>query len=124
MKLQCLVQLDMLLQVTGITPGRAAALLPVGLGLISLIIGWWALRSTRGIRNSKFGAITSLILSIISIVLSGTHLIRTTGSSIGTGSGRLGAFVALILGMIGIILGGIALVRSRKNALGNGKEKP
>ncbi len=51
MKVQCLLQIDVLLQVSGITPGRAATILPAVLGVISLIVGWLTLsRSWRSQR--------------------------------------------------------------------------
>jgi uncharacterized YccA/Bax inhibitor family protein len=120
--MQCLLQLDMLLQVSGITPGRAEAILPAVLGLISVIVGWLTLaRSARRIQQVRMGAIVGLVMGLIDIILSGMHLVRT--SSIGTGSGRLGAIVALVFGLIGIVLGAQALVRSRKNATRSDKER-
>ena len=122
--MQYLFQLDILLQVYGITSGRAAALLPGILGLVSVIVGGWALtRSASHLRNGRLGAFASLMTSVIVVILSGMHLVRTAGSSIGTGSGRLGAIVALVLGLIGIVLGGIALARSRKRGTNSDKEK-
>ncbi len=111
MKMQSLFQADLLLQVSGITPGRAAALLPVVIGLISVIIGRWALaRSAGRIVPVWLRAIVALVLGVTCIILSVLHLTRATGG-IGTGSGRLGAIVALILGLIGVILGGLALFK-------------
>lgn len=116
MNIQSLLQVDLFLQVTGITPGRAAALLPAVLGLISVIIGWLALaRSAGRIGSGQLKAIAALVAGLIGIVLSGLHLARATGG-IGTGSGRLGAIVALALSMIGVILGGLALARNRRIA--------
>ena len=124
MKLQYLFQLDILLQVYGMTPGRAAALLPGILGLVSVIVGGWTLtRSASHLRNGRLGAIAALVTSVIGITLSGMHLVRTASSSIGTGSGRLGAIVALVLGLIGIVLGGLALARSRKRVTSSDKKK-
>jgi hypothetical protein len=119
MNMQSLLQIDLFLQVSGITPGRAAALLPVVLGLISVVIGRLALaRSAGRIGSRRLKAIAALMLALIGIVLSGRHLARATGD-IGTGSGRLGAIVALVLGMIGIVLGWLALIRSRRIASGS-----
>jgi hypothetical protein len=121
MKMQCLIEPAMLLQVSGITSGRAAALLPAVLALISVVAGWVILaRSRRRVGYWRPGAIAALAMGVISMALSGMHLVRTSSSSIGTGSGRLGAIVALVLGLIGIALSGLALVRSRKNASDNG----
>ena len=124
MKMQYLFQLGILLQVYGMTPERAAALVPGVLGLVSVIVGGWALaRSASHLRNERLRAIASLVTSVIAITLSGMHLARTASNSIGTGSGRLGAIVALVLGLIGIVLSGLALVRSRKSATSSDKEK-
>ena len=112
--MQYLFQLDVLLQVSGMTPGRAAALLPVVLGLFSVIIGWKTLRS-RSIRVTRPpGAIITLGSATLSVILSGLHLFRTAGSAIGTGSGRLGAIVALVSGVIGLVLGALALARAKR----------
>lgn len=112
--MQGLVQ-SVLLQVIGITPGRAVALVPVGLALVSVVAGWVLLARSKGrIGYGRTGAITALAIGVISLVLSIIHLVRTSGSSIGTGAGRLGAIVAVILGLVGIGLSGLAVVRSRK----------
>ena len=123
MKMQSLFLLDMLLQVTGFTSGRAATILPAVLGLISAIVGWLTLSRSGG--RSAYGrlvAIAALVLALIDIILSTMHLVRTT--SIGTGSGRLGAIVALVFGMVGLALSTLALVRFRKSASDSSKEKP
>src|SRR5690349_7692120 len=61
--------------VSGITSGRAKALVGTGFGLISLIFGWRAkLRSKQGIEKARSGAMTSLTLGIIAIILSAWHL--------------------------------------------------
>lgn len=115
MRMQCFVLLDMLLQVTGITPGRATALVPVGLALVSMIAGWvFLVRSKGRVGNGRLGATVALAIGAISLVLSAMHLVRTSDTSIGTGSGRLGAIVAFFLGLAGILLNGLAVVRSRK----------
>ena len=119
MNMQSLLQIDLFLQVSGITPGRAAALLPAAMGLISLVIGWMALaRSARRIGSGRLIAIIALTVGLIGTVLSWLHLSRATGA-IGTGSGRLGAIVAMVLGLIGMVLGGLALARSQQIAKGS-----
>lgn len=116
MKGHFLTQLNILLQVTGITSGRAAALIPAGLGLISVIIGWISLkRSKHQLGKGRSFAITALLFGVTDLVLSVLHLIRTSDSSIGTGSGKLGAIVAIVFGLIGITLGGITMSRSGTN---------
>ena len=119
MDMQSLLHVDLFLQVRGITPGRAAALLPAVMGLISVVIGWLALARSAGRTGSgRLKAIIALVLGLTGIVLSGLHLARATGA-IGTGSGRLGAIVAMVLGLIGVVLGGLALARSRRIAKGS-----
>ena len=114
--MQSLLQIDLFLQVTGMTPGRAAIILPAVLGLISVVIGWLAFaRSANRGGSLQLKAIVALMLGLIDIVLSGPHLARATGD-IGTGSGRLGGIVALVLGLIGMVLGGLALARTRRAA--------
>lgn len=113
--MQSLLQVD-LLQVSGITPGRAAALLSAGVGLISVIIGRLALiRAGRRINSGRVMGIIALVVGLISIVLSLLHLASTTGG-FGTGTGRAGAIVAVVVGLIGMVLGGLALARPRRIA--------
>lgn len=120
MNILSLLQVDLFLQVSGLTPGRAAALLPAVLGLISVIIGWIALaRSAAHTGSGRLLAIGALGLGLIGIILSGLHLARATGA-IGTGSGRLGAIVALVLGLIGMAFGWLTLSRSRRIAMRHG----
>jgi hypothetical protein len=124
MEIQSLLQSDLLLQVSGITPGRAATILPALMGLSSVVIGWLALsRSADRMGSRRFKAIVALILGLIGMILSGLHLVRATGD-IGTGSGRLGAIVSLVLGLIGMILGGLALIRIRQIATGGTPANP
>lgn len=123
MRMQCLLQIDALLQVNSITPGRAATILPAVLGVISLLAGWLTLsRSWHRTAYRRLVAIAALAIALICIILSGMHLIHTT--SIGTGSGRLGAIVALVLGLVGVVLSTLVLVRSRKSTSDSSKEKP
>ncbi|HEY3040084.1 MAG TPA: DUF6223 family protein [Pyrinomonadaceae bacterium] len=101
---------------TGITAGRARALVGVVVALISLVIGGLALARSAGrvgTGNGRAGAIVALVLGLIGMVLSVVHLGTSTGG-FGTGSGRAGAIVALVLGLIGMNLGGLALARSRR----------
>jgi FtsH-binding integral membrane protein len=117
--MQNLLQVDLLFQVSGMTPGRAATILPAVMGLISLIVGWLAFaRSAGNTRSRQIMAIVALVLGLIDLYFSGVHLARATGG-IGTGSGRLGAIVALILGLTGLVLGGLAFARSRRMATGS-----
>jgi hypothetical protein len=105
---------SLLLQVSGLTPGRAAAIVPAVLGLISVVIGWSALaRSSGRVKAGRRKAIIALVLGLTDIFLSSLHLARITGG-IGTGSGKLGAIVATVLGLIGIALGALAMARFRR----------
>ena len=119
MDMQNLLQVDLFLQISGITPGRAAVMLPAVLGLTSAVIGRWAMaRSADRIGSRLLKAIVALVMGLIGMILSGLHLASATGG-IGTGSGQLGAIVALVLGLIGVVLGGLALARSRRIATGS-----
>jgi catechol 2,3-dioxygenase-like lactoylglutathione lyase family enzyme len=102
---------------TGITNGRARALVAAVVGLISLVVGGLALARSAGrigAGNGRAGAIVALALGLIGMILSVAHLGSSTGG-FGTGSGRAGAIVALALGLIGMNLGGMALARSRRS---------
>lgn len=103
--------MEILLQVYGLTSGRAAALVPVVLGLISVIIAWWALRRSAGsVSSLRVKVIIGLALGVAAIIISSLHLARTN-ASIGSGSGKLGAIVALVLGMTGTTLNAIRRFR-------------
>jgi hypothetical protein len=96
--------------VSGITAGRAKALVGTAAGLISFIIGWRTkVRSSRGATNKGTGAKVAFALGIIAIVLSVVHLSTSAGAVFGSGSGKAGAIFALLLGLIGMTLGGLAL---------------
>jgi TRAP-type mannitol/chloroaromatic compound transport system permease large subunit len=117
--MQSFFDIDLILQVSGLTPGRAATLPAMVMGLVSLIIGWWALaRSSARVDRRRIATILSIVLALISIVLSAVHLGGATGE-IGTGSGKLGAIVALVLAFTGLALSGIALTRIRRMAQAN-----
>jgi hypothetical protein len=105
------------LQVSGVTPGRAAAMLPLVIGLASLITGGLSLRYAKRSGSGKRGAIIAQLIALLGIILSILHLVRASGG-FGTGSGKLGAIVALVLSIIGIILGRKAQTRSRRNSKG------
>lgn len=97
--------------VTGITSGRARSLVGGVLALASVIIGWRFRRDSPGSRTWVGGA---LVLGILAILLSVTHLAITTGG-VGTGGGKAGAVVAIVLGTAGIVISGLVL-RSGKQA--------
>jgi hypothetical protein len=114
MDIQFLFQDGLFLQVRGITPGRAAALVPGIMGIISVVTGCLAVaRSASPISSRRLMATVALMLGVIGIALSVLHLARAAGP-IGSGSGRLGAIVALVLGLTGVFLGGRALARFRR----------
>jgi hypothetical protein len=104
--------LNVILQVTGITTGRAATLLPSVLALSSMAIGWLSLRR-RGwqITSRLIGAIIAVCIGLAGLGLSVIHLIRTEDSVLGNGSGRLGAIVAFVLALAGVTVSSIAMVR-------------
>lgn len=90
--------------VSGITTGRAKALIAGAIGLICLILGWRA--KARLIRKV---AMVSVMLGLIGIALSIVHLSTSAGAVFGSGSGKAGAIVALILSLTGISLAWLAL---------------
>ena len=93
---------------TGLTAGRAKALVGVAVGLISLIVGWRAKAKVANPGSGGSLSITGLVLGAIAIVLGLVHLANTTGG-FGTGGGKAGAVVALVLGLIGTGVSGRAL---------------
>jgi membrane protein CcdC involved in cytochrome C biogenesis len=75
-----LLQTNILLQVSGITSGRAATILPMVLGLISLIIVFttrYNLTNQYIAKQNK--ALTVIAAGLIGIVLAGIHLARASG---------------------------------------------
>ncbi len=100
--------------VTGITSARAKSLIGVAAGLISLVMAWRVKRRAPvGARTARPLAITALVLGVIALVLSVTHLANVTGG-FGTGGGKAGAIVALILGLIGASISGMVLRSKQK----------
>jgi hypothetical protein len=113
MILHKLLQINILLQVSGMTSGRAATILPMLLGLISVIIVFttrYNLANQYIAKRNK--ALTAIVAGLISIVLAGIHLAQAQGA-LGTGSGKLGAIVALLLAGIGVVFGVIILSRNK-----------
>jgi uncharacterized membrane protein len=119
MNIQCLLQVNLFLQVTGITSGRAAAIVPAVIGLIGVIIAVRAIRSAGRTGSGRPGAIAAMVMGLIGTILSGLHLARSYAANFGTGSGKAGAIVALVLGLISMGLGGLALARYRRVAMRN-----
>lgn len=110
-----LFYLGILTQVTGITSGRAAALIPAALGMISVILGLMSLKRSRNkSHNGRLGVISAFALGSVGAILSISHLMRSSENEFGTGSGKLGAIVALILSLIGVTVSTITVKRSRK----------
>src|SRR6266498_2847507 len=82
--------------VSGITTGRAKALVGVVAGLISLVIGWRAkARSAKDTGNVRTGAGVAVVLGLTGIILSIIHLATSVGAVFGSGSGKAGAIFAL-----------------------------
>ncbi|MGF6930028.1 hypothetical protein QFZ48_005528 [Chitinophaga sp. W2I13] len=101
--------------VSGITTGRAQALVGAIIALISLIMGWRAKARSRSThltgnrQNKPTAAIIALSLGAIAIILSVVHLSTSAGAVFGSGSGKAGAIVALVLALTGATLSGLAL---------------
>jgi membrane protein CcdC involved in cytochrome C biogenesis len=114
MILHKLLQSNILLQVSGMTSGRAATILPMLLGLISIILVFttrYNVANQYSIKRNK--ALIAIIAGLISIVLAGIHLAQAQGA-FGIGSGKLGAIVAFVLGGIGLLFGIVILSRNNK----------
>lgn len=107
--------------VTGVTEGRARAIVGGVIGLISLIMGWRAKARSKPANPSSVAsngsnrtqAIIALSLGGIAIVLSVIHLSTSAGAVFGSGSGKAGAIVALVLALTGVVLSGLALRPAR-----------
>jgi 4-amino-4-deoxy-L-arabinose transferase-like glycosyltransferase len=121
MDLQSLLPPDLFLQVRGLTPGRVASLVPVLLGLISLIIGWTALARAGRTGSRRRNPVIALVLGGMAVIYAIIRLVRTTGD-IGTGSGKLGAIIAVVLGSVGIILAFCALKRLQRMTGGDSRK--
>jgi hypothetical protein len=101
--------------VKGITLMRGRSLVGIGLGLLSVVIGWRARkRSSEGIgKGGRNGAKIALLMGGIALVLSVIHLNISAGAVFGSGSGRAGAIFALILSLVGIGLSGMVFRQKR-----------
>jgi membrane protein CcdC involved in cytochrome C biogenesis len=108
-------QINILLQVSGLTSGRTATILPMLLGLISVILVITTRYNVANQYSTKRNkALIAIVAGLISIVLAGIHLARASGD-FGTGSGKLGAIVALLLAGIGVVSAVMILSRNNKN---------
>jgi hypothetical protein len=106
MNMQSLFQVDIYLQV--ITSGRLVSMVAGAVGLISIVVGRYALA-----RRGRIAAIVAIIIGLAGMIVSLLHLAGTKGG-FGTGSGRMGAIVATLLGLTGTILGCKAFARHRR----------
>jgi hypothetical protein len=96
--------------------GRLGAIVAGMAGLIGVVIGVPALRSTGriGTNSGRLGAIVALVAGLIGTTLGGL-VVATANGGIGTGNGLGGGIVALLVGLISVALGGLALARSRRS---------
>jgi hypothetical protein len=94
--------------------GRTVPTVAAFVGLISVVIGWMAVRAASriGTGNKRARPIVSLVAGLISVVVGGLHGANAAGG-LGTGNGLAGAIFAVVLGLAGMVLGGLALARSR-----------
>jgi hypothetical protein len=97
----------------GFTPGRLVSLVPLILGLFSVITGSNAMRAAGRNNFNKRKTNTALYGGLVCIVLSTIHLSQTTGGY-GTGSGKAGSILATLLGVSAVILGLKALSRKEQ----------
>jgi hypothetical protein len=102
--------------VSGITTGRARALIGGVAGLICLITGWMAKsRSSTG-ANVRVSAMVAVFLGLIGIALSVVHLSTSAGAVFGSGSGKAGAIVGLVLSLVGMTFGWMALKKNNERS--------
>jgi hypothetical protein len=102
--------------VYGLTLRRFWATAALGLALIGVVIGGWALRRSAGrvgAGNVRLRAIVALLAGLIALVNGGLNLAIATGGP-GTGNGVVGAAAALVLGGMSMAVGGLALARFRR----------
>jgi uncharacterized membrane protein len=122
--MQSLLQVGLYLQVSGITPWRAVALVAIVLGVTGVVIGRKALtRSARHISSGRPMGMVALGVGLIDIIGSGLQLSRATGGP-GTGNGVIGSGVAIVLGLISMVLGARALAQSRRMGSGSSTAAP
>lgn len=90
--------------------GRTVPTVAAVVGLVSVVLGWLALRRVRDGRARAFAAAGS---GLASVVVGGLHAANAAGG-LGTGNGLAGAVAAVVLGVVGLVLGGLVLARSRR----------
>lgn len=102
--------------VYAMSPGRIAAFVAAGAGLIGIVVGGLGLTRPAGrfgTRNGPRGAFVALVAGLIGVIVGGL-VVATADGGLGTGNGLGGGIVALVLGLIGMVVGGLALARSRR----------
>jgi hypothetical protein len=97
--------------------GRLVAGVAAMTGLIGVVLGGLALRSTGrvGTGSGRLSASVALVLGLIGVALGGL-VVTTAGGGVGTGNGFGGGVVALVTGLIGIALSGLAMAHRRRGA--------
>src|SRR5262245_1257336 len=101
---------------SGMTSARAVALLAVGIGLISVVLGGVALARATGRLKTGSGLALSVVALVLGFIgLSVAIVLLATSAGIGTGGGSLGAIAASLLSLIGAALGGVAFAGSRRS---------
>ncbi|NGO78581.1 hypothetical protein G6045_23420 [Streptomyces sp. YC504] len=98
--------------------GRTGANLALGVGLLGVALGWFALSRFGG--RIRFGNVRTAAVSAIAVGLAGTFLavlhLATSDGGPGTGNGQVGAIVAIPLGLVAMAFGGRVLTRTRGGA--------
>jgi hypothetical protein len=104
--------------VQGATPRRIWATASAVLGLVGVVIGGLALRTSVahiGPGKGRKAAIVALVAGLIAAVNGGLNLAVATGG-LGSGNGVVGGAAALVLGVISMALGWLALARARRSS--------
>lgn len=95
--------------------GRLVPTTAAVVGLISAVAGGlaWRRMRRRSRDSGRNGAIVSLVLGLLGVVVGGLHGANAAGG-LGTGNGLAGAIFAVALGLAGIVLGALVLTRARQ----------
>jgi hypothetical protein len=107
------------------TPARIWASIAAFVALVSVVVGWRALRSVRlgsvrqvG-RSARTGATVALVAGLIGVINGAVNLAVADGG-LGSGNGVAGGALALVLGLVGAVLGGLALRRAAVQVVNTG----
>ena len=102
--------------VYGLTSKRQFALVALGLGLLSVILGWRTFHKSAAhtsILRGRNWPVAAIVIGLVAVIGSVFNLATSNGGP-GSGDGVLGSAQGLVLGLTGIVLGGLGMVRFRR----------